>query len=92
MGSIKNFREVVKSLKHRRACAKLCPRCGSPELEFSTRFDVWLLPEQYLCRRCGYRGPIVMEIDREELEKDSGANLEAEGSVGASDSCNDSEP
>jgi len=63
MGILKNLRDVFKSMKRRNQTLKLCPRCGSPKLRLSSRFDVWLTPEQYICENCGYKGPIVMEIE-----------------------------
>jgi len=73
MGVLRNFREVVKNLKHKRASPKLCPRCGSPNLGLSTRFDVWLLPEQYVCSQCGYKGPVTLELEQEEIGESGGA-------------------
>ena len=84
---LRNFREVVKNLKHRRPSAKLCPRCGSPKLRLSSRFDIWLFPEQYICVNCGYRGPVVMELVKEETKE---TNRGAANPTDASDSCNDS--
>jgi C4-type Zn-finger protein len=49
-----------------------------------------LFPEQYFCKNCGYRGPIVMEIEKEEKKKTKDANLEAANPTDASDSCSDS--
>jgi len=69
MGILQNLREVAKKLQHRTPRPKLCPRCGSPKLRLSSRFDVWLLPEQYVCQNCGYKGPIVMELEKEEENK-----------------------
>ncbi|MFB0501118.1 MAG: hypothetical protein ACETVP_01470 [Candidatus Bathyarchaeia archaeon] len=63
MGILKNFRDVLKSTKRRSPTLKLCPRCESPKLRLSSRFDVWLTPEQYICENCGYKGPIVMELE-----------------------------
>jgi len=51
---------------------RICPRCGSPDIHLSSKFDVWLTPEQYVCRRCGYKGPIILEIEEDEcVETDS---------------------
>jgi transposase len=66
MGVLRNFREVVKNLKHKPTSPKLCPRCGSPKLRLSTRFDMWLFPEQYICSRCGYKGIVTLELEQEE--------------------------
>jgi len=60
---------VVRGLRHGRPGAKLCPRCKSARLRFSSRFDVWLFPEQYVCDDCGYRGPVVLELEREETKE-----------------------
>jgi len=63
---LKNLREVFRGLKRRRSASiKLCPRCGSPKIRLSSSLDIWLTPEQYVCERCGYKGPIVMEVEKE---------------------------
>ena len=51
---------------------KACPICGSRKLERSSSFDGWLIPEQYICLECGYKGPIYLEIqvDEEEIGKE----------------------
>ena len=90
MGPLGNLHEVVKNIKHSKPCVKLCPKCGSPDLKLSSRFDVWLLPEQYLCGNCGYRGPIVMEVENKEIEKAVDPSLGAEDQADASDSCSGS--
>jgi len=69
LGLLKNLREVVKNLKHAQPTPKLCPRCHSPKLKLSSRFDIWLFPEQYICQNCGYKGPIVLELEKEEETK-----------------------
>jgi len=45
---------------------RLCPRCRSAEMQLSSWLDAWLLPEVYICKKCGYRGPLVLELTREE--------------------------
>jgi len=54
---------------------KACPRCGSLEIQLSSKFDAWLTPKLYVCRGCGYIGPIVLEIDKDTKEK--GKNQES---------------
>jgi predicted RNA-binding Zn-ribbon protein involved in translation (DUF1610 family) len=51
-----------------------CPKCGSTELFFASGLpQMWSIWD---CRRCGYRGPIVLEDGglaekvREDWEKD----------------------
>jgi predicted RNA-binding Zn-ribbon protein involved in translation (DUF1610 family) len=70
MGIFENVREVLRGLKRRGPVRKLCPRCGSPELRLSSKFDIWLTPEQYICKSCGYKGPIVMEVEEEETSEE----------------------
>jgi predicted RNA-binding Zn-ribbon protein involved in translation (DUF1610 family) len=45
---------------------RLCPRCGSRSIEYSSKWDGWLTPVVYLCGECGYRGPIYLEMTEEE--------------------------
>jgi predicted RNA-binding Zn-ribbon protein involved in translation (DUF1610 family) len=71
MGLLRNIREVVGNLKRDRPTPKLCPRCGSLRLRLSSRFDIWLFPEQYVCEQCGYKGPIALELEAEKTEGDA---------------------
>jgi len=68
MGILKNMREVLKTLKHRGPSKIYCPKCGSPRIHLSGSLDYWLTPKKYVCEDCGYVGPIVMEIEKEENE------------------------
>jgi C4-type Zn-finger protein len=52
---------------------KVCPICHSPKIKFSSQFDGWLTPEVYICIECGYRGPIILEVDINEVQDDSTA-------------------
>ncbi len=91
MGILRNLREVVGNLKHGRASPKLCPRCGSPKLRLSTRFDMWLFPEQYICSECGYKGPVTLELEKKQEETSEVAepNPATPSPADASDSCTD---
>jgi len=66
MKLLQNIREVFKTLKYRRPSKIYCPRCESPNIHLSSSFDYWLTPKKYVCTDCGYRGPIVMELEKEE--------------------------
>lgn len=66
MTSLRDIREVFKTLKRRRPSKIYCPRCGSANIHLSTSLDYWLTPRKYLCENCGYMGPIVMELEKEE--------------------------
>lgn len=41
---------------------KKCPKCGSVDI------TLWMgakLGIQYICKNCGYRGPLIVEEERE---------------------------
>ena len=66
MGILQGIREVFKTLKYRSPSKIYCPRCGSSKIHLSSSLDYWLTPKKYVCEDCGYVGPIVMEIEKEE--------------------------
>jgi predicted RNA-binding Zn-ribbon protein involved in translation (DUF1610 family) len=68
MEILSNIREVLKNLKHTKHAKIYCPRCASPQIHLSSSFDFWLTPTKYACENCGYKGPIVMELEKEENE------------------------
>ncbi|MEM2911272.1 MAG: hypothetical protein QXM52_03180 [Candidatus Bathyarchaeia archaeon] len=72
MKILQNICEVFKTLKHRGPEKTYCPRCGSPKIRLSSSLDYWLTPKKYVCENCGYTGPIVMELEKDEDEKAKG--------------------
>ncbi len=66
MGILKDLSDVLKGMKRRNQAIKLCPKCRSSKLRLSSSFDIWLTPEQYVCENCGYKGPIILEVEEEE--------------------------
>jgi predicted RNA-binding Zn-ribbon protein involved in translation (DUF1610 family) len=64
MSILRDIRGVFRNIKHNRPARRLCPRCGSHKLRLSSRFDLWLFPEQYVCEECGYRGPVTLELEK----------------------------
>ena len=46
---------------------KLCPVCGEP-LKRLSALDGWFLPDVFICEKCGYRGPLFVEVDEDEQE------------------------
>jgi len=64
-----NIREVLKTLKRRKPSLIYCPRCASQNIHLSSGFDYWLTPKKYFCENCGYLGPIIMELEKEEDEQ-----------------------
>jgi len=47
----------------------VCPVCGSLNIRKASPLSGWLLPDEYSCPDCGYRGPVVgeVEVDEDEL-------------------------
>ncbi len=74
MGILQDLYKVVTKLKRKKfgsLTPRLCPRCGSSKLKFSSSFETYprmfgLTPGQYVCENCGYKGPIALELDEEE--------------------------
>ena len=58
---------ALRSGRPRRAIV-VCPRCGSPKIRRLRGFYGWLLPTTYVCPDCGYRGPLVLELEGEARE------------------------
>jgi hypothetical protein len=64
---------VLKSIKHKKSAMIFCPRCASPDIKSTAGFggiNMWLTPPKYFCKKCGYVGPIVMELEKEEESGD----------------------
>ena len=66
MKQLENVLEVLNTLKHRKPSRIYCPKCASPKINLSNSLEIWLLTKKYLCENCGYIGPIVMELEKEE--------------------------
>ena len=39
---------------------KLCPKCTKP-LQSGSKYGGWLVPQDYYCTACGYRGVVYLE-------------------------------
>ncbi|MBI4020359.1 MAG: hypothetical protein HY367_03430 [Candidatus Aenigmarchaeota archaeon] len=49
---------------------KVCAICGSSDVTFARTASGWLAAQSYMCKDCGYVGPLVVEIDSmEEKER-----------------------
>jgi predicted RNA-binding Zn-ribbon protein involved in translation (DUF1610 family) len=70
---LKNVREVLKTLKHRKPSRIYCPRCCSQKIHLSSSLDHWLTPKKYICDECGYVGSIIMELEKEEENENGNA-------------------
>ncbi|MEM1990873.1 MAG: hypothetical protein QW782_09635 [Candidatus Bathyarchaeia archaeon] len=73
MEKIKSFSRVLHGFKWGSPRSEnrvlVCPRCESRNIALSSRFDAWLMPKRYVCKDCGYIGPIALEVDFEEGEE-----------------------
>ncbi len=65
MGLFQDIRDVLKALSRRRPGRSFCPKCGGSDISLSSGFDYWLTPRKYLCRECGYSGPVVLEVEED---------------------------
>jgi len=54
--------------KRKRRAVKLCPVCHNTDIELLSGLSGWLTPEIYICRKCGYKGPIILELEVSENE------------------------
>jgi hypothetical protein len=50
---------------------KFCVNCLSP-LSRGSELGGWLLPQDYFCKKCGYKGFVYLEDRSKEDEADSG--------------------
>jgi predicted RNA-binding Zn-ribbon protein involved in translation (DUF1610 family) len=66
MKVLQDMRDVLKMLTRLKSPMKCCPKCGSPEIRLSSGSDFGLLPLKYVCKKCGYSGPVVVELEKEE--------------------------
>jgi transcription elongation factor Elf1 len=66
MKLLENVREVFKTLKHRKPSRIYCPRCCSSKISLHSSLDYGLMPSKYVCAECGYVGPVVLELEKEE--------------------------
>lgn len=73
MNFFKNLKEVFSKMSRDSKPCLVCPQCGSLKVHSSSWLDGWIIPEKYVCARCGYAGSILMEIAKDDVktEKDS---------------------
>jgi predicted RNA-binding Zn-ribbon protein involved in translation (DUF1610 family) len=65
MKKLNDFIDVARELKKNKTNLKLCPRCGSISIRLSNNLGFWLTPAVYICEKCGYNGPIVLELEKD---------------------------
>lgn len=90
METFKRLHKLINRLKWRSPsdiAVKFCPKCGSQNVSLSSAFDMWLIPEQYVCKDCGYKGFAILE--KEACNEPENANQASRGSTASSESCSD---
>ncbi len=73
MKKLENIRDVLRTMEHRKPSGIFCPKCANPNVRFISTLDGWLTPRQYLCEKCGYNGPLIMELEKTEEEEKGSA-------------------
>ena len=78
MGFLRDLRDVFSSARHRKAAkVKYCPRCAGEGVHISSSFGFWLAPKRYVCDKCGYVGPVFMELEKVEDAADDDTRSES---------------
>lgn len=55
--------DVVKIRRVFSKKKKLCPQCLKEMKPTSSSLGGWLIPQEYVCRSCGYHGFVALEDD-----------------------------
>jgi predicted RNA-binding Zn-ribbon protein involved in translation (DUF1610 family) len=58
---IKEMIHVLKKAKHSSPKPVFCPTCYSSKLKQNESYGI--LPRLYYCEKCGYEGPLVLELE-----------------------------
>lgn len=53
---------ALKEIKHEKVKPKFCPICNSPRLD--RLLMTGILPSIYVCRECGYKGVLTVELEK----------------------------
>jgi len=61
---LKGLWQTLKQFRHQLPKPKFCPRCKGHNVYSDSILGI--LPTTYICRDCGYKGNIILEIDTEE--------------------------
>lgn len=61
---LKGLSDILFEVRHRAPRPVFCPRCGSHEMKVKEGYGI--LPAVYTCAKCGYEGPLVLEIEEEQ--------------------------
>ncbi|RLG61302.1 hypothetical protein DRN86_00240 [Candidatus Geothermarchaeota archaeon] len=69
MRIIERIRKILSLDKKKKRTLILCPVCNSPGLSPISKFSGWLTPKIYRCDKCGYKGPVYLEVELDEQVK-----------------------
>ena len=68
MTDLRGLRETLRDLRYRKPQPKFCPMCKSHDIfPFSI---LGILPTTYVCRECGYKGILTVELEPEQRKTD----------------------
>lgn len=86
--------EDIFATRSRKQGIKVCPRCGSMDVDATTGTG-YVSPPLYVCNRCNFSGPIFPEVESVEAIKELERSAESRGrepdTVDESDSEEDEE-
>ena len=63
MAILKDFLGTIREIRHRSPQPKFCPSCGSHRMRQLPAMGI--MPVTYFCEDCGYRGLLVLELEKE---------------------------
>lgn len=66
MKALRQFKMALKEIKHEKVKPKFCPICKSPRLD--RLLIIGILPSIYVCRECGYKGVLTVELEKSPVE------------------------
>mgnify|MGYP000636767681 CR=1 FL=1 len=71
MRTLKNMIVLLRCLTVKRSEKVIaCPRCLSTDVK---KVITGVMPVIYICNKCGYRGYLIIELDREMLQGNEAA-------------------
>ncbi|MGQ9679398.1 MAG: hypothetical protein ACUVV4_01310 [Candidatus Bathyarchaeia archaeon] len=59
--ALRRFKETLKEIRHEKTKPKFCPVCNSHKLD--VLLTIGITPSIYVCRECGYKGVLVVELE-----------------------------
>jgi len=62
----KGLKDTVSSVRKKSIGIKVCPRCGSTDVRYTT-LTGYISQPTYVCDSCGFRSSIFLEADGKDL-------------------------